>query len=446
VRVRVVVHRQADRGAVERQVLERLYQTINPVQTPLQPGGWPFGRPLRSWDVNLIVEAVPGVRYADRVQFVVDSAPDTSVTSVVAAVGQPGMWFAGSGDAVFRSSDDGDGWELMARFVGRRVHTVRPHPQRPGLVAIVTEDDGEAPSQVHFSHDCLESTPLAAGAVPARVNDAAWIVRDGNPLLLLATDAGVFELAAVGGATPKPVVATATQPELGVYAVATTTDERGAVRVAVAAKDKGGVFLSDRGGESGTFRLIGPQNKDIRRLVMQHDGSRVFLWGGVTAGGFETGEGCHRVELSDAGLAEGWRQVGSNWGVLGAGTCRAIAFLDSRLLVASERRGVLWLDTTVADASWTDVRAGLPLQQDGQLYPVRTLAVTPADTNKSADGVARRWIMVGGARGVFRADKPQGPYVSASDRELTDKVTLPRTWLFCSGEHDVSVSYEDAGR
>jgi hypothetical protein len=54
--------------------------------------------------------------------------------------------------------------------------------------------------------------------------------------------------------------------------------------------------------------------------------------------------------------------------------------------------------------------------------------------------------MVGSARGVFRAAQPQGPYASASDRELTDKVTLPRTWLFCSGAHDVSVSYEDASR
>jgi hypothetical protein len=447
VRVRVVIHRQADRAAVERQVLKRLYQTINPVQTPLQPAGWPFGRPLRSWDVNLIVEAVPGVRYADRVRLVVDSAPDTNVTSVAAAVDQPGTWFAGSGDTVFRSSDDGDGWELMVRFVGQRIRAVRPHPQRPGLVAIVTEEDaGERPSQVHFSGDCLESPPMPAGALPARVNDAAWIVRDGNPLLLLATDAGLFELAAVAGATPKAVVATGTQPELGQYAVAATTDERGAVRVAVAARDGGGVFLSDRGGESGTFRRIGLENKDIRRLVMQYDGSRIFLWAGVTAAGFQAGEGCYRSELSDADLAQEWGLIGTNWGVLGAGTCQAIGFLEGRVLAASERRGVLWLDIGAAGATWSDVRAGLPAQQDGQPSPVRTLAVTPAGRSTRTDAVTPRWIMVGSARGVFRAAQPQGPYASASDRELTDKVTLPRTWLFCSGAHDVSVSYEDASR
>jgi hypothetical protein len=51
--------------------------------------------------------------------------------------------------------------------------------------------------------------------------------------------------------------------------------------------------------------------------------------------------------------------------------------------------------------------------------------------------------MAGGAEGIFRSrDKGIG-YRNASSKEFTEKVTLPGTWLFVSGEHDVTVVGED---
>ena len=364
VRARVVVHCRADPSLVEREVLARLSQMINPVPTPAQPDGWPFGRPLRSWDINQIVEAVPGVQYADNVQLLVDSAPDAMVESIAAAVAQPGMWFAGSDDTLFRTGDDGDGWEQVARFPGQRITAVRPHPDRPGLVAIVSTDGDLGPSHVYLSADCLESAPAIAQGIAARVHDAAWILQDGEPLLLFATPDGLFQLVTSSDARPNPVPVAGTSPEPGVYAVAALTDARGVTRVAVATMSSGGVYLSEGGGRSGTFRLIGLQGKDIRRLVIQDDGERVFLWAGVTAAGFETGDGCYRAELTAGGGAPTWRLIGANWSVLSAGSCHAIDFRSPHVIVGSERRGVLWHPRVILSCPWVVSRCSAPAPRD----------------------------------------------------------------------------------
>jgi hypothetical protein len=445
VRARVVIHRNADRDSIARQVLDRLYQTIIPVQTPLQPEGWGFGHPLRSWDVNLIVEAVAGVQYADSVQLLVDSAPDADVASLVPAVQQPRMWFTASGDTLFRTSDDGDGWELVARVPGEQIQLVRPHPLRPGLLAIISQTADDGPSQVRISADAAESMGTKAVSPGTHVYDAAWIERFGKPLLLLATDAGLREMAPEEGAQVGSVAVTGANPEPGIFAVTAAIDALGNVRVAVAARDGGGVHLSDAGGQSGTFRLVGMQGKDVRRLVVQEPGGHAYLWAGITAAGFETGVGAYRVDLTAAVTPEAWQLVGDNWSVLNAGSCRAIAFRGRQVLAATERRGVLWLNLDAPTPQWTaaDVRNGLPLQEDGHPFPIRTLAVSPEDVGSAQpSGI----IVAGGDRGVYRTRDPGAPYENVSARELSSKVTLPSTWLFCSGSHQVDVVYDDARR
>ena len=445
VSARVVIHRNADRDSIERQVLDRLYQTIIPVQTPLQPEGWEFGHPLRSWDVNLIVEPVAGVQYADSVKLLVDSAPDADVTSLVPAVQQPRMWFAASGDTLFRTSDDGDGWELVARVPGEEIQLVRPHPLRPGLLAIVSQTAGDGPSQVRISTDAAQSMREKPVAPGSHVYDAAWIERSGRPLLLLATDAGLREMSADEGAQVGSIAVTGANPEPGLFALTAAIDSLGNVRVAVAARDGGGVYLSDAGGESGTFRLVGMQGKDIRRLVVQEPGGHAYLWAAMTAAGFETGVGAYRVDLTAAVTPEAWQLVGDNWSVLNAGSCRTIAFRGKQVLAATERRGVLWISLDAPTPQWSaaDLRNGLPLQEDGHPFPVRTLGVSPEDAGSAQpSGI----IMAGGDRGVYRARDPGGPFENISARELTNKVTLPSTWLFCSGSHQIDVVYDDARR
>jgi hypothetical protein len=52
-------------------------------------------------------------------------------------------------------------------------------------------------------------------------------------------------------------------------------------------------------------------------------------------------------------------------------------------------------------------------------------------------------VLVGGQDGVFRSHDGSITFEPSSRKEFTDKVTLPGTWLFCSGEHDVTVMSED---
>jgi hypothetical protein len=51
--------------------------------------------------------------------------------------------------------------------------------------------------------------------------------------------------------------------------------------------------------------------------------------------------------------------------------------------------------------------------------------------------------MAGGAKGCFLSKDGGTTYTSSSNHEFSDKVTLPATWLFVSGGHDITVVSED---
>ncbi|MGH2509246.1 MAG: baseplate J/gp47 family protein, partial [Ktedonobacteraceae bacterium] len=65
VRARIVVRREEDLQAVKQRVIERLYQTINPLPTQFSSTGWLFGQALRSSHVYDVALAEPGVRWVD---------------------------------------------------------------------------------------------------------------------------------------------------------------------------------------------------------------------------------------------------------------------------------------------------------------------------------------------------------------------------------------------
>jgi hypothetical protein len=71
---------------------------------------------------------------------------------------------------------------------------VRVHPEEPGLLAAATARPGEkAGSRIVVSRDCGESWDEVA-LTGFLVEDMAWTKRDGFPLLLLATEVGLYEL------------------------------------------------------------------------------------------------------------------------------------------------------------------------------------------------------------------------------------------------------------
>lgn len=432
VSARIVVRRQENEAAVRQRVLDRLYGTINPLPTSYSESGWPFGQSLRASHVYDVGLAEPGVLWVDQVRMQVDDVPEGSVRAVAADAFQAKTWYVGCGDTLFRSLDEGEGWERVGQFAGEEIEIVRPFGSRAGLLAVVTRLTGEEGSRIRISRDCGESWEGAPTATAFEINDVDWTLREGVAVLLMATDAGLYEYALTAGSSPVQVLVDPQDPALGLYAVAVAREVRGQVSVAVAAQQTKGCYLSHEGGKRNTFRQIGLQGEDIRVLAVQYDNVRTFLWAGAYAAGpDDPGKGCFRRELlGSQDPPEGWQPFGTGWE---GGSCRGLTFLGTEVLAASHRMGVLRLDPDARPAQWgaPDVRCGLPLRDPGRFQPVMTVAARPG------------WVMAGTEEGVFRSQEGSEQYESASAVEFADKVTLPPTWLFCSGAHEIEVVSED---
>jgi len=434
VKVRVVVYREENPTAVRDRVVDRLYQVINPLPTDLQASGWRFGQPLRPSDIFSIVLSEPGVSYADNVRLVVDEVPGSDVRWLTADQFQPHTWYAAAGDTLFRSLDDGDGWDPAKRVPDEQIESVAVHPNRPGLVAFVSRgkaDDSE--SHLYVSRDCGENWTLVA-QLAFRINGVVWSMREHVPVLLLATDVGLYQLAIEKDATPIQVIVDPAKKDQGFYALAVATDATGNLRVAVAAQNLRGIFLSDAGGRSETFRNVGLEGKNVRVLAMQSDRVRLFLWAGISTPGFDAvGEGCYNLDLTPP-LTPGagdWRAFNKNWS---GGSVNAIAFQGSTVQAATWRGGVLSLDPRPQEPSWVarELSSGLP--DDGKILEV---------VSAVAAGPDGEVLLAGGPKGVYRSLNNGDKYEAVSSAEFTDKVTLPSAWLFCSGRHEIEVVRED---
>jgi hypothetical protein len=468
VSARIVAHRAEDAGALKQRILDRLYETISPLPTTHLPSGWPFGQPLRAAHVyDLLSE--PGVADVERLRLMVAEVPDKSVTCIAVDAFQPRTWYAASGSVLFRSQNDGDGWEPAGRFPGENVQLVATSRDRPGLLAVSTLVEGG--SRLHLSRDCGET--WEAALQPAfTITDLAWAQRAGVPVLFVAAEplhggqgGGLFELVLKPGAALQQVLVDPSDQNRPLYAVAASTSVRGEVSVAVAAQSLGGVFLSTAGGAPGTFTQIGLAGRDVRVLAAQEYGNRSFLWAGLEAGPGEPGKGCYRWEIWPSGkeATEEWRPFGTNWK---GGSCRWLAFNGAKVVAATHSAGVLWInDTSTSEpADWEapDPSCGLPLRvMEGRPFqPVVSVGITSrlsrAQARSSPSGrqpgagsvilaaVARADKQQAGdrAEGVYRSSDGGTTYAPSSKQEFSefsDKVTLPETWLFCSESHDIEV-------
>jgi hypothetical protein len=439
VRGRVVVRAQENLEAVRERIHDRLYQTISPLPTPSSPQGWPFGEPLRASNVyRLLEQAEPGVRYVDDVRFVVQEAPDMRVRSVEIDNFQPDTWYAGGGDTLFRSTNGGQGWEAVAHFPNELIRRVMVAPAasragispKPGhLVAVTRTEDDQ--SCVYLSRSLGESWTKLAEMEPA-VNDIDWIDRADVTALLLATDSGLYELALLPDAVPLQILVDRAHADRGFYAVRAFVSERGVPGVALAAQAQYGVYLSVDGGRQGSYANVGLSRVDTRTLAIQYDGPATLLW--VGAGEPDprrSGEGVFRARLFEASVK--WEQFNRSWT---GGTCWDLAFTSSAIYASTQSGGMLRMDLS-GMSGWqaADVNSGLPLRDRTRFAPLETVAVDPSGSP----------VLVGGASGVTRSVDMRH-WVAAAGRETTETVTIPDTWLLCSGEHDIDVVSEDAPR
>jgi hypothetical protein len=438
IRGRVVVRAQEDPEAVRQRIHDRLHQVLSPLPTPANPTGWAFGEPLRASNVfRLLEQAEPGVRYVDTVSFVVEEAPDSRVRAVAADHHQPDTWYAGCEATVFRSTNGGRGWEPVGHFPGETVRRVVPAPAagrpgitpRPGAVAVVTQTE-EGGSAVYLSTSLGEEwTRLAQ--LESSVHDLDWIDRADAGALLLATDVGLFELSLLPGATPLQVLVDSSDADRAFAAVRTFVSERGVPGVAVAAMAQLGVYLSVDGGVPGSFVQVGLSRVDVRALAVQYDGPATVLWAGAAeADPSRPGSGGYRTRLFESDVK--WQPLPSGWS---GGTCWGLAFQGTTAYAATQSAGVLRLDTGATAPGWlaVDVNGGLPLRDRTRFQPVECVTTGPGG------GL----ILAGGSRGVFRSPDGQ-QWTAAAGRETRETVTVPDTWLICSGDHDIEVVRDDA--
>ena len=438
VQARVVAREEEDAAAVQSRVIERLHSFINPLPSAVQPGGWRFGEALRVSNIYDAALRQPGVSYIDQVKLLVDEVPEADVTTVLADPFQAGMWYTAAGTRLFRSVNGGDGWEVARTFDRGSLRTVAAHPSIPGLLATATRLQGDkGGSAIRWSRDCGE-TWSEERLLSFDVEDLEWVSRDRVPVLLMATGAGLYEIALQPDATPVQVMVFPGDGQHGFYAVAAASDGRAPVQhVVVAAQARGGVYLSSEGGREGTFRQIGLSGTDIRVLAIEREGVRTFLWAGATADApGDDGTGCFSWELVPAGSPpEGWVPYSAQW--IG-GSCKSIAFQGPMVLAGTHHAGVLRLPARRSGAAWErpSLDCGLPLREAKQLFhPVESVGVDPQC----------RFVLVGGPKGVFRSPAADTAPVfeTCSARVFLDRVTLPPTWLLCSGEHSISVVTEN---
>ncbi len=444
VRATVIVHREEDPKAVELRVMRRLNETISPLAADGE--AWPFGQTLTDWHMYKVLSAEPGVRTVQKLAFVVDAAPESSVIALAVDSFQPHTWYAAAGDALFRSMNDGDGWERVRRFENNPIALVEAYPReavlpfetgqrlmRAGLLAVATNESVDAgTSQLHFSHDCGE-TWEAGPRTDFRIIDMAWVERPGGPALLLATEVGLYQVLAQRDAVPEQLVVDGGNLGLGFYAVTASTDAMGVTSVAVAARGKLGVYLSHEGGKSKSFKSIGLGGEEVRVLTVQRRGLRRYLWAGIAAVGDDPGVGAHRWLLTGAEAnPEGWVAFGKGWD---ASSCRALAFDDNRVYAASRRGGVVTLDVDAHEPRWiaSAPPGGLPVRERNKFESVDAVAFSAAPGR----------LMAAGPKGVLRSDDHGEHFTTCSGREFSDQVTLPATWLFCSGMHELTVKTED---
>jgi len=441
---RVVVRPDENPDAVRERILARLARTITPLPEPGEDTGAGFGRPLRVSNLYRSLEqSEPGVQYVDQVRLEIAEVPDTDAADLVRADGQPGTWFVAQGTLLFRTTNYGEGWETCGDFGPETVRAVATWPQPvagrgttldlPGHVAVAT-DHGDG-CRVRVSTD-LGTSWVTMADLGFGINDMVWLDRSGTPTILVAGTKGLYEIPMARGAVPVPNLVDQQQPDRGFHAVAAFTDVRGRVGVALAAEAAGGVWLSTSAGATESFRLVRPAGEEIRSLSVQYDGPRVFLWAPRTAPEGD-GTGCARLPIDELGTVDiptmsgQWQELSKGWT---GGSCWMVKVVGDTAFAASQSSGVLSLKLGTGDPSWTppDVNCGLPLRDRRRFTALSAVSGTVLD-----DGEVL--MLAAGAAGVHRSVDGGGHWRSCSARVIDDVVTLPASWLFCSGEHRVEV-------
>jgi len=409
--------------------------------------GWPFGSSLFNSYVYDLMLSVPGVRYVENVQLSLDDVPDADVSALAADHHQAEGWYAAAHDLdVYRSLNDGQGWELMQRFappaeMTRPVITaIVADPQQVGRLAVIINDRDSARAEIWLSRDCGHTWAVSK-RLQVKVHEAAWLMQPGSNALLLAADSGLLRLDASDGSIQAMNV-DRRRAEQGYYGVVSFRLDDGTIGVAVAAQEQRGVFLSVEAGRSYSFRDLGLQGFDVRHLEVQlprlpSGDAPPLLWAATSARPGETGDGCFYQALRGTQDDPQRWQTPLDWV---GGSCTGLAFDNQTVYAASYGAGVLRAEIGGEVVRWVPatVESRLPLAAVGRFVRIEALGLR-------REG-ARRTLLAAGERGVYRASRDNAGALSqftlCSARITEDCLTLPPTYLFVAGEVKLDVRGE----
>lgn len=447
VSVRVVIGSEADPEQTRQRVAER----INGLLSPLRDAA--FGQQLRASEVYERILSVPGVRYADNIDFKVGEVPAEDVVDLILDPAQPECWFATTKTAVHLTLDHAKSWSEVFRPQTGETRFVRRHPTRAGwaIAAVVQKklvnSKAEYNTEIHLTKDLGETWIKTNGGVDSDATDAAWIEREGRTILLIATGKGLRQFDVESGTGTAVVTVDKSIDASGCYAVVAYTSSSGVKMVAVAGKESKGVFLSASGGTPSSFVKAGLEGKDVRVLAIQKIGPRAYLWATIAAEAGAAGKGACRRDLRDDGSLDpaGFIAFEEKWE---GGSCERLAFAGDLVFAASNRKGVLMLNSSVTNPPWQllELNCGLELMNDVRNFePIETVAATLVP-HKTEPGKTELLVLAGGKKGVYGSDGQHKIYRNVSKANHQDEVPLPARWLYCSDKHTITVEYDRDGR
>ena len=148
VEANIVCHRDSRPSVVQKEIIERINQLLNPVQSNDHQIAWPFGRTLHASHLYALVLGSPGVRYIEgELNFELEFAPERNCTSIAQDHHATQTWYVTSANQLFRSTNSGLGWELIHQLAENEVfHKVEAHPRKAGVLAVhvISEQETDA--------------------------------------------------------------------------------------------------------------------------------------------------------------------------------------------------------------------------------------------------------------------------------------------------------------
>lgn len=439
---KIIVNKNENSQNVKSRVIQLLYRTICPKVISGSAKDWNFGQSIKSWDIYKIIASEPGVVSVEQLKLNSSFAPESNCKALAVDNHQPNTWYTSSEQSLFRTVNNGKGWEKIQEFENS-ISKILPCPVNvasaavnTGLLAVVTKDDSNT-DQIHISFSCGENWKEQESVKFKSINDIAWLEKHSGPSILIATDDALYEYTVGIQSVPIKILVDIDKPDLKIDTIVTSqVGNDGGIVAAFSSKENGQVYISLNGsGENSFEKLKNPpwESGEVSSIEIQKRGPHYYLWALLKKMPNRKGNGCYRRAVSLSGEEhEGWIKFSNGWQ---AGNCYSITFCHSLVYAASEEHGIVSMDMDSKEPVWNkqEVAGKLDLETISKLGQAESVVANPTT------GI----ILVSGKKGVFLSKDKAETYENCSSHLYSEEITIPKNWLFCSDQHNIDVELDN---